>query len=312
MKHVYISALLTMSIALLTIMADAPVSSARCAQVVNVGSGNFNANCPGNPAAGGEWVRAIPRARIPNTEEWCASIPVAANRMGVDTSYVNLMDCEDEVVAGENLEWIRVVIPRRRGNGKTAGFNVLPKSTSVKLPGEPVTFKSASLEIACTSSSGTGTITGMNSLGKLLFTYKGCEGKEGGGTKCLVRSPGAASGELVTRSLTGLLGTVKEAEALDEVGLLLEPETEKRILLIEKSSCLAEASLTGKVTGEIGPISLLGSFGDVGFDVASGKQLIKKITVSGVEESPALELAGLATSMETAAEMEFASEVEIF
>jgi hypothetical protein len=78
--------------------------------------------------------------------------------------------------------------------------------------------------VTCTTNTGVGEITSATSAGKIVFTYKGCTASDKG-EECVVESPGAREGEIITKTLKGLLGEVALAEANSGVGLLLEPES---------------------------------------------------------------------------------------
>jgi hypothetical protein len=75
-------------------------------------------------------------------------------------------------------------------------------TTGFTLSGEAATLETpAKSTIACKASTGTGSFTGVKTVGGVVLELTGCERS---GSKC--QSPGAAEGELVTSPLTGALG----------------------------------------------------------------------------------------------------------
>jgi hypothetical protein len=168
-------------------------------------------------------------------------------------------------------------------------------------------------EITCTSDSSSGEITGVDTVAKVLVTFKGCTGKKTSSEKaCSVKSVGAAEGEIKTSSLKGELGTVAKAEATSEVGLDLEPEKQP-FVSIEKATCTLGGAVEGSIAGEVTPVKKSQTTGELVFiQTANGTQKVKKITVLSGAKSPSLLAFGLVSSSEeTTEKLTFSKAVEV-
>jgi hypothetical protein len=132
-------------------------------------------------------------------------------------------------------------------------------------------------EVACSSNSATGEITGSKTVGDVLVTFSGCTSPEGGG--CSVHSSGAGTGKILTRTLTGQLGRVRTGAA-SGVGLLLSPLAGTLFETIE-GTCLAvsPAPVTGDVAAEVEPILQALPNINLVFVGSKGVQNIKEITL---------------------------------
>jgi hypothetical protein len=144
--------------------------------------------------------------------------------------------------------------------------------------------------VTCGKGTATGQITGMRTVGKVVFKLKECKSSGESGLNCPIKTPGAVEGEIVSNTLKGELGTVKSAEAATEVGVLARPESGKLWLELEGNACTPETAVSGDIAGEVGPIGELTDKGFINFAVADGKQKIQKIAV----------LSGLLTAQLTA------------
>jgi hypothetical protein len=230
----------------------------------------------------------------------------------VNTTYATPAECRSATNAGNNKEFIRIVyIDELRGGSKKAEFALLPTGTSVKALTGRGLLSSGSDKLQCQAGSGAGKITSMDSIGKLVVTFTGCEAETPQSGKCTVKSSSGGTGEIVTRTLKGLLGTVKSTLAESEVGLLFEPESEKTVYVVQSAKCLPETTLAGSVASEALPISVEEGSADLAFHVTSGKQQIKEITVLSGVAKPKLEFGGVEASEEMPTELDFESDVEL-
>ena len=166
--------------------------------------------------------------------------------------------------------------------------------------------------ITCSADTNAGEVTGATAVGKVVITFTGCKAKKGEEI-CTVKSASAKEGEVVTKTLKGELGEVAESEAADEVGLVLEPETTKKIATLASAKCSAEASLEGSVAGEVTPLATAAKTDKLVFAVTSAKQNIKSITVKPgtAAKTVKLELAGLEATDESTDEIGFEKEAEV-
>jgi hypothetical protein len=195
------------------------------------------------------------------------------------------------------------------GTGK-AKFNGLPTSKKVTITGIGSELTNASVKVVCSSSLGEGEAS-TEAVGKMSIIFNSCEGEKGS-EACTVKSVGAKSeGEVVTKTLKGALGNVAPAEALSEVGLLVEPETGKKITELT-AKCLGTATaLEGRLAGEVSPVDASSSIVEVEFAGTSTKAAIQAITVKTAKVVPKLELGGKEALEQTYLELEFAGKIEV-
>jgi hypothetical protein len=183
-----------------------------------------------------------------------------------------------------------------------------PVPTKKKFTGSTgtVTFKTPSYTIVCAKSATTGEVTGARTVGKVVIVFTGC--KSEAKSSCEYNSAGKANGEIVTKSLSGELGTVKTTEAPSGVGLLLKPEVENKWWVFEENSCTVQTTITGTLAGEVGVI---------GKKQATNKLVIKpntihKITLdSGKLEEPKLTAWSEAMTTEATDELSFEEALEV-
>ncbi len=203
----------------------------------------------------------------------------------------------------------------------TANERIRPEfesSAKQKFTSKSATIKLAttSESVTCSAATNAGEISGATTVGKLVITFTGCKAKKGE-EACTVKSVGgsAKEGELVTKTLKGELGEVEEAEAADEVGLLLEPETTKKILTLASAKCVAETSLEGTMAGEVTPLATSTKTDKLVLAVSTGKQKIKSITVKSGSTTkavkPELVLAATEATAESTDELGFEKAVEV-
>lgn len=270
--------------------------------------GNLESDCR-TLRADGEWVKA--RLVAPYGRNWCAEVEPRLEA-GVK-GYRSLGECLLlRNATMRNATWVKVRgRPAGRGGGTAPSFATLPSARTFTGMGAPSTLKAAGIATSCEEASDTGEVTSMSTVGKLVITFTGCQVTNTAKETCTIKSASAKGGEIVTTTLMGQLGTTKSEEATSEVGLLLLPESGKRWTLLSSTKCSAESQVTGSLAAEVLPISEKTEFGGLDFEVSSGKQNIKKITVSsGVEEPELVAFAAVATE-ELEDGIEFTGEVEI-
>lgn len=190
-------------------------------------------------------------------------------------------------------------------------FTVLP---SVKQYEELVvagTLKAGPEVVVCQKGTATGEITGMHTVGKVIFKLKECVSASSTRSGCAINSPGAKSGEIVSNTLKGELGSVKPAEATTLVGVLSKPESGKVFTSLEGNECTPATKVTGTIAGEVGPIKQLTNKGFINFETASGKQKIKLIlALSGLVE-PELVAFSLTATEEKREKLESKEPIEV-
>lgn len=170
---------------------------------------------------------------------------------------------------------------------------------------------SPSAVIACQIESGRGTITSMDTVGKLVVTYHECKLTVPGGT-CTVHSVGAPEGSIATNTLKGELGTVKAAtEATSKVGMLFRPEELERIWTFAANPCMAESAVLGEVAGEVTPVGVLQETSKIVFGLNAGKQRIKEISLLRGPVDPGLEIEDTPATLEATPLLTYEGPVEV-
>jgi hypothetical protein len=165
--------------------------------------------------------------------------------------------------------------------------------------------------VDCASSVSTGEVTGAKSVGSLVVIFSGCHSNEGAG--CSVKGGGGGTGNIITNTLDGELGTVSAKEAASEVGLLLLPTSGKTFVTLEGSCLISSPSaVEGSVAGEVTPLYEESKTGKLIFTGTKGKQDIKDINILGKVVEPALKALGLlASSEDTSGEVTYESAIEV-
>jgi hypothetical protein len=190
-------------------------------------------------------------------------------------------------------------------------FKGSTKQTFKTTSGTGTLESSAGTKIVCTKDGSVGEVQGASKVGKVVVTFTGCNGEEGG-SKCTAQSAGAKTGEIITKTLDGELGLVAKTEAASGVGLLLLPESGKEFVSPE-GSCLTKAPVEGSIAGEASPIGVLSTTGKLSYTGSAGSQGIKEITVLGSVVKPKLSafLGIVAASEDTSEEITYAGKIEV-
>jgi hypothetical protein len=302
-------------IAMTTVSASAEGPVIECLEIEGKAGekGNFEAGCK-TLQANGAWVK-VRRVAERRPGQWCAEVE-AGKEAGI-VGYADLLECLAlHEAATAEAKWVKVSYKGAvdRGGAQVPRFKLLPTVKTLKGMGAPSTLTAAAAGIAtsCEEAVDAGEVTGMSTIGKLVVTFTGCQVTKAEKETCTIRSVGAKKeGEIVTHTLMGELGTTKSAEAASEVALLLLPETTKTWETLESTKCSLESKVTGSLAAEILPISEKTAFGGLNFEVSSGKQNIKKITVSSGEKEPELIAFTVTATEELEDGIEFNGEVEI-
>ncbi len=191
-------------------------------------------------------------------------------------------------------------------------FKPMPAKKKFTSTGGAVTFKEGGNTITCSSSTTSGEITGVSTIGKLVVTYKKCEAFLPKG-KCSFHSPGRVAGEIVTNALKGELGTVSTKEAASGVGVLLLPETGQTWAMIESPCAEPESTpLTGRLAGEVTPIGKKQTSMNIVFSAPGGVQGIKEMTIAGKKaEVPSLKMYGTSATEEMTDALTFEEALEV-
>ncbi len=265
--------------------ADVP-AMARCAQVWVKGTGLFNDDKCQNNAALFEFMKVFAGNGKLIGESECAQAWVKK------TGRFNDPACHESLANGEFIE-VHPAKLKVKGKG---GANVLTAGTNV---------------VTCqASTTSTGEITTIDSIGKLIVKFTGCKTSTGG-SPCTAKSVGAAEGEIITKTLKGQLGTVKSTEATSKRGFLISPETGTKFTMLAANACTPETSVNGSVAAEAAPVNALQSTGKLVFGVTAGAQNIKSLSILSVTKSPEIEAFGLAATNEGTVQLEFEEPIEV-
>jgi hypothetical protein len=181
--------------------------------------------------------------------------------------------------------------------------------TSTSEPSYLFANAAGSFRIKCETDTDKGEITGPKTVGKVVVTFKKCRGFKGS-EECPVKSTGAGAEEIVTNELSGELGTVAAAEAPDsETGLTLKPTTGTSFVKLSGTpeTCIPETNVTGSVIGEVEPVKIMDTTGELIYSVFGGqgkhnKQGIQKI---GAEAKDTLTAFGVEAGFESEASLVF-------
>jgi hypothetical protein len=168
------------------------------------------------------------------------------------------------------------------------------KFTSTSEPSYLFANAAGTFRITCATDTDTGEITGPKIVGKVKVIFKECKGYKGA-NECTVHSvsPLGGAGEIITNELSGELSPVAAAEAPDsEVGLDLKATVAGKpfVLLVGSVvACIPETAVEGTVIGELEPVKIMESFGELIFSVDGGagkhnKQGIQK-DVGGTKDT---------------------------
>jgi hypothetical protein len=172
------------------------------------------------------------------------------------------------------------------------------------------TWEHGGQKIECTESSLAGELTGAQTVGKVVITWSGCRSITGV-EQYPVNSEGAKAGEIVTKPLSGELGTVAKSEAESGVGLRFKPESKKNWFVLQERNGY-EPVFAGTLAAELSGLSLSTKHTLFPRKGKSEGMKIKEITLdSGVVEKPRFEAGGKEVSLETDYQLTFEEPVEI-
>jgi hypothetical protein len=147
---------------------------------------------------------------------------------------------------------------------------------------------SSAVPILCLSSTSTGEITGVKTVGSVVITFHNCSVKEGEG--CSLKSPGQKAGLIQTSTLDGELGSVKKTEAASGAGLLILPAAGTTITSLEGPCIIASPEpVVGTLAAEVTPVGGPSSKdGKLILEGRNGAQKITEINILGILEKPEL------------------------
>jgi hypothetical protein len=262
--------------------------------------------------AKGSYVLAVLAKRI-SAEVWCAKLDNGSSR-----GYYETAECKTETPEKGAYDLVKLTRAEAEEQERSEGvelpsFAVIP--TLKKFTGAGGATEGSYLgdRIKCAKSSSVGEITGKSTVGKVTLRFTGCKIRDKENeAECELKTAGAATEEIVTRTLKGTLGTVKASEAPSEIGLLLEPEATKKFMTIAGGACIIEAVVLGSIAGEITPLRGGAVSSDkLVFAEHAERQEIRKIAAAGKVVEPILEtLVGVIAAGNTV-EQKFESSVEV-
>jgi hypothetical protein len=170
------------------------------------------------------------------------------------------------------------------GEGSASKVNeTLKEEETITIAGETGTLEVAGTAVTCKKSKGSIEQNTPLTVQKGSVTFEEC--------KVAAGTCEATVANITTEKLKGESGEVAKAEAADESGLLLEPETGTSFATIPATTCNVETKVTGKVAGELTAPSA--GKGKLTFALESGKQKIKTINTEKGAIKPSLKAFGL-------------------
>jgi hypothetical protein len=158
------------------------------------------------------------------------------------------------------------------------------------------TLKASTNSVACSEDENAGVIESPDSVGGLVIVFRGCKSSGSGGSSCTAKSVEANEGEIVTTELMGEFGSVKTSEASSGEGLLLLPESGKRLATLASNKCTVETAIEGQLAGEVSPVGVSQTTGKLTF-AASGKSIKEIHTLAG-SVKPMLDAFGVSATEE--------------
>lgn len=169
-------------------------------------------------------------------------------------------------------------LPQFWQNGTAIGAGV--KKEFWGTTGEAVLKTAAPHKVACTAGLSIGETNGPEKVAKLGLWFIGCK-ETVSGASCHSTVPEGSEGEIITQSLSGVLGYLKMAAPV-KAGLLLNPGEGP----ITKIQCGAlEGEVRGSVIGEVKPLNTQqNTWEDVFSEVAEAQQWTKFEGEAGTRE----------------------------
>lgn len=279
------------AVASATASAAAP-EFVRCAKVVTAASGEFEkSNCVG--AAGTkEYVKVFVVGKTINATEECAETATAGKGTFENSGCTTV---------GSGTKSFILVRPGKLKFEDTEGRSYLYGTAT------------GTLRVTCPTDISQGVITGVKTVGKVFVTFQSCVGLATSGEECAVNSPGEPEGVIKTKELSGELGPVAAAEAPgSETGLALKPVAQPFVELGETGTCIPRTKVEKSVIGEVEPVKVLSTTGEVIFGVkgaSKNKQIIRKLTTQ--TEADVLEAFGVESGFESTDVNEFEEPIEV-
>jgi hypothetical protein len=287
----------------------------QCLPTVEPEWGNFNSTCTSQGAKQGFVTGMILSLgdRVGPGEYCIMVLPGFTTNVKGWTTLAGCINNEPGTVSTGAL-FTRVKDQAEENTGGTAKseFKVLPSGKKINgVIGESTLGVGTFESITCESGSDGGEITSMDSIGKIVISLSGCKAHNEKSETCTIKSLGAGAGEIVTKTLRGLLGTAKASETVSLVAALIEPEVTKVIAGLAETPCSVESSLEGSVAAEINPVKALVLDTEFAFELLTGKQAIKQVSVLTGTRTPKLVAYGESATEQAIDEIEFEGEVEI-
>jgi hypothetical protein len=192
----------------------------------------------------------------------------------------------------------------------TPEFKPVPTKKKFKGTGKALAIYSGKQVFYCPKGTASGEISGGRNLAGVVLTWTGCESSANEGeTKCPVNSIGAEPGEIVTKTITGELGTVAAKEATSGVGALLKPKVGKGWWELEGNHCTIGAQWEGTLAPEITVVGKKQTTNDL---ILARDPGIATITLdSGIQAHPQFEFFGEGVRPETVFELTFEEPIEV-
>lgn len=163
-------------------------------------------------------------------------------------------------------------------------------------------------KVRCKHGISTGAISSAHLLGPFDITFSPCETTTDSNNFCLVNSPGAGTGIVLTNPLHAVLGLALPADA---VGLLLLPTSGNTIASLAANACTGTSTILGSVAGIVAPAGGLRLYHSVTFEFSMGEQIPNSLDTLGGTVSPKLEVLGGSALLSSVDHIKWTTDVEI-
>ena len=286
-----------------------------CAKVSEPKTGNYEDNGCTKKVAEKEYIKVLvpeftvcSQVKAGEPSEWEAGCKVKKAGGGSAKVVPGPGECV-KVVAGEPSAWEAGCTVKKVGGGWIK--ETPAKLTFTDKEGVSHLYGTAGVVYTCQKDTSKGEITGPTTTVGDTVTFTECTAKEGEKAGCSAKSPGEPAGTIKTKLLRDTLNSVEKPEATSEVGESLEPEGKEGFVTLE-AECLSikKTQVSGSVIGEVTPINVMQTTGELIFACEPAKSTKQKIKFSEAIKD-VLSVFAFESCFESKAEITFAEPIEV-
>src|ERR1039458_1610140 len=291
-----------------------------CYKVAEKGTGNRDTTCLTNTGTTAkEYIDVSKLETQLRSGEWCAE--VAAGTGNYEDN-----KCTKKVAA---KNFIKVLVPEfeqcvaKAGGKWMAGCKAAgttfekisvqtgPTSGFTDKEGVSHLYGTGGVVYTCQKDTSKGEITGATTTAGDTVTFTGCTAKEGEKAGCSANSTGEPAETIKPNLLSDSLNPVEPSEATSEVGEALEPDgTEGFVTLHAECLSIKTAQVSASVSGEVKPINVMQTTGELIFACKPAKSTKQKIKFSEAIKD-VLSVFAFESCFESEAEITFAEPIEV-